>query len=248
MREEKGREEETLQLIKQVREGAIMLGEHEHVVNLYWEEHLIGQHMIMTERDKPEVQRNRERGAEGLRIMAEATIKGQNYIEANNVESLKPRSHRFLGRVADYKGEFEKSKRHYEKAVELFEEEKDLLNRVNRLEIQGFLAYSQVMLEDTNGGIELGRLTFVEFDVSPDGKKLKESDYFTWAVWKSGVAIRIIDEVVDRDNKYDKEEMGLWLEQAEEILVIPEGDETWGDKNFQFRKDEIAAIRRKLTS
>ena len=38
IREEKGREEETLRLIGRVRPEAIKLEEHEHVVNLYWEE------------------------------------------------------------------------------------------------------------------------------------------------------------------------------------------------------------------
>ena len=246
LREEKGREEETLRLINRVRPEAIKLEEHEHVVNLYWEEHLVGQHMIMMEKSKAD-EIDFERIAEGLKIMEEATIKGQEYIDANSVESLRPRSHRFLGRVADYKGEFNESRQHYEKAVELFEKEEDLMSRVNRLEIQGFLAYSLIMTGEIQEGLELGRRTFTEFDVSPDGKKLKEKDYYTWAVWKSGVAIRIINELVSRDGEYDREELTNWLDEAELILIIPEGDETWGDKNFQFRKDEIEAVRKKLT-
>src|SRR3989344_1262328 len=75
-REEKGREVETLQLTQKVREGAIMLEEHEHVVNLYWEEHLIGQHMMMMEKSKEEGEMDFERIAEGLKVMEEATIKG----------------------------------------------------------------------------------------------------------------------------------------------------------------------------
>mgnify|MGYP001575101686 CR=1 FL=1 len=52
MREQKGRQEEALARARLRREQARNLGLHEHVVNFYWEECLIGKHYVMLARDE----------------------------------------------------------------------------------------------------------------------------------------------------------------------------------------------------
>ena len=52
LREQPNSEDQALRLIRHAREGAFNLGEDEHVVNLYWEEYLVGKHIIMKTRNK----------------------------------------------------------------------------------------------------------------------------------------------------------------------------------------------------
>ena len=80
---------------------------------------------------------------------------------------------------------------------------------------------------------------------------MRENDYYTWAVWKSGCAIKIWHALLTKRPPLDTEttqELIQMLDKAEGILVIPEGEETWGDKNFEMRKQEIEAIRKALPS
>jgi hypothetical protein len=162
---------------------------------------------------------------------------------------MKGRSHRFLGRLCDYKGEYNKAVEHYKKSISLYGNETAPSVRVNKLEIQGFLAYSLIKSGKTEEGLNLAQSTYKAFNESDDGIELKQADYYTWAVWISGIPLRNIEALLDENKITDRNKSWAleWINQADALLVIPQGEYTWADKTFEYRKDEINALRRKLT-
>ena len=69
------------------------------------------------------------------------------------------------------------------------------------------------------------------------------------AVWKSGCAIKLSNALFHSRAKLDgqtRQAVSEMLSEAEVVLHIPEGQKTWGDRNFEFRKAEIAALTGKF--
>jgi len=246
LREKKGMETVVIHLGNALVDSASRLGLHGDVVDLLWEGFLSGQHMVMNEYAKKEIDRDKRLIEKGLEVMDETAVRAHGYIEEHNLDNIKARSYRFLGRLADYKGDFTTAIDHYSHAVSSFKKESNPLVRVNRLEIQGFLAFSMMKSDRVEDGLELAKSTFRDFNESEDGLELKKADYFTWAVWASGIPIRTVETLIDKGVLTDKEWAQQWISQIESILIIPEGDETWGDKTFEYRKDEVKRVRSKL--
>lgn len=247
LREKKGQEEVALQLIRFIRREAQKLGEHDHVVNLFWEESLVGQHIVMSERDKPEEQRDEIKKTVGMQTMWNSTSEAQKYIVQHNLSHLLSASYRFLGRVSTYKGDHEEAKKYYEQSRDLYLAVQDPVEKARYLELQAFLSHSLIMTGNLEEGLGLARSTNQSFFESGEGKALKEVDYFTWAVWASGVPIHIAHALFETGNlsRY-REELKTWLDKANAILEVPQGITTWGDEKFEIRRNEIEAIKRDL--
>lgn len=249
LREQKGKEDETLEVIRWAREGAKKIEAHEDVVDLYWEEYLVGKHMAMEARDKEGLWKLplKIKGlANGYILMRTSAKEAGKYIEEYDVEAKRPRSGRFLGEVAMFERRYGKAIEHFKNSVELFEEMENWQERVNALELKGFLAEATILSGDAEKGVAISRHTFLEYD-SDEGIKLKENDYYTWAVWKSGCAIKAWHALLARNlpiNDELVEDMIDMLVDVSDILVIPEDEDTWGDKNFEIRKQEITSIKR----
>lgn len=248
LREKKGMEDVVVHLGDALLESASLLGLHTDVVELYQENALSGQHMMMNELARAGGSTETDMYKRGLEIMAEAVYKAHGYIQEHNLNSMLPRSYRYLGRVEDYKGNYREAAEYYTQSIPLFEAVENPLVRVNRLEIQGFLAFSLIKSGKIKEGLDLAARTSSDFKESPDGIELRQADYYTWAVWASGIPIRTVEALIDTRALKDKKWAEGWINQAEGLLVIPEGDETWGDKNFDYRKDEIRRVRGKLSN
>jgi hypothetical protein len=181
--------------------------------------------------------------------MRNSASRADKYIDEHDVEEKRPRSGRFLGEVEMLSKRYGRAVKHFGKSVKLFNNMEEWSQRVNALELSGFLAEALVFSGKTRDGIETAKKTFVAYDEG-DGATLKEVDYYTWAVWKSGCATKVWHAILAKSPHLSKEERGelvQMLNEADKILVIPEGDETWGDKNFEIRRDGIKAIRRTLS-
>jgi hypothetical protein len=251
LREQPGKENETLNLIKKVKEKAKSFGEHEHVVNLYWEEYLVGKHMLMAVRDGS-TSGPLEKAkfvAEGLFLMKNSSSQAASYIDKHSVESLRPRSHRFLGEMDMLTKQPKKAVEHFKTGIELFKQMEEPAQRVNALELSGFLAEALIFSGRINEGITIAQETFDAYDEG-DGVTLKERDYYTWAVWKSGCATKVWNALNQKGVPVEAPTKVLlvqMLDQAESTLVFPDGKETWGDKNFSIRRTEIASIKRSIS-
>lgn len=251
IREEKGREEETLRLIGRVRPEAMRIGEHEHAVNLYWEEYLVGKHILMYARDSGILRPSRIYNmASGFFRMRSSANKAAEYIEGHGVNSLKARSHRFLGEVSmiesvALKRPPIKAEDHFAQAVEEFKKQPDFEQRKNALELSGFLAEAMVLNGKIDGGFELAKETFQAYDVG-DGATLKAANYYEWAVWKSGCVTKLSHALIHKGVELDEErksELGGMLNEASSILDnIPEGLDIKPEA-FQIRREDVVGVK-----
>lgn len=240
-RERKGTSEVLIPQIISVLIEVERLGEKSAVLQLYQEEFLSAQHMVMEERSK-RFRVNPIRAAEGFHLMEISSQAMERYAEANSEgldPTVKARVNRFLGRYMDYKGYYKKSEKYYRKGLEYFDKSEKPEEKFNRLEFNGFLSYSLMKQNRTDKGIDLAEQTIKDFDGSEEGKWLKDNNYYTWAVWKSGIEIRTSEHIL---RKKVSQHIGLakaFLTDAENILKMPDGT----TESFRLRLDELDTTR-----
>lgn len=231
MREEKGKEQETLKEIKNLM--AKTKDDPGTLSTLNWEASLVWQHVVMNEMAKDESDQDTKVMKEARENMAEYAKTAHKIIVDNKLNKLGV-SYRFLGRVSDYGQDYKEALKNYGKALgELPDDSFSIL------EVRAFIAYSTVMNGDVDEGMDLARQVYDDFRNSDLGKKLKEDDYFVWAAWMSGIAPRQLFALKEVGAEYDKDEMKTWLTDSKEELLNPTGKATWGDDKFQFRVDEL---------
>jgi len=211
LREQKGREDETLAEVEKLKQ---MVGDNfVEQARLYWEEGLTYQHLVMSHVDE---EINREK-------MAQAAMKAHEVVEKNKLDNLLGDDYRFLGRVADYNGKYEEAKNWYEKAIEFYK------GQPRELEIKSFLSATLIYLGKNEEGISLAKSTFDEFLTNP----LREKDYYTWAVWVTGIWPRMVKAMKEKGVEIDKSEVLAYLDQSDKFL-------------FRYRIDEIEEARKLL--
>jgi len=242
-REEKGSSEIIIPCLRLLREQAEILKEPTLVIQLYQEEFLCGQHMVMEERAK-RFKANPIRAIKGMGIMNK-TAKNMEKFMNENEEKINPvvknRVFRFLGRHADYKGNYKKSENYYRKGLSYFDSSTKVEERFNRLEFMGFLSYSLIK-QSKEKGIGLAKQTLRDFDQSLEGKWLKENDYYTWAVWKSGIEIRTAKYIKKTKNIKYKQLAKDFLADAGNILQMPDGNK----EIFRLRLDELNIVKNQI--
>lgn len=235
-RETEGLEQETLDDIAKVLPKTLALGPNEHVPHLFWERHLVNQHFIMYELKKPEDQRDQKVMDEALQEMEKASLAADEYVLAHNLSDLKKDSHRFLGKVAEYKGDYSSAQKHYEEMARLYEE----IEHPRRLEAYAALAGALVMQGKIAEGIGLGRRTYRDFDEAKDGRALREEAYSTWAVWKSGSAVHVAQGLLAT------EEIGPYSEAIIDWLIDARVVVEDSRNEFRIRVGEIEALIDKI--
>ena len=243
LREQKGREEETLSVI----DKAIGCG-HNFVINLFWEEATVYQHILMNELSKPQGSQDFKKKKKALLGMEAATLNAKFYVEKYDLIQWRSRLYRFLGRISDYKGDYKLSVEQYEKSLKFAKKDPDYVESgyPRWFEIEGFLSFALIMAGRSSEGVSLAKQIYKKYDQTQEGRDIRKKDYFTWAVWKTGVPVRTIGALIEKRITFNKKEVLGWLAEAERDLSFPKGKSTWGDKSFRFRKDEIASIKRTL--
>lgn len=243
-REKTGTSDSLIPLIHHVRDEAEKLGEKNAVLQLLQEEYLVVQHIIMEERTK-KFKANPLKVTKAIVIMESVTRTMEKYAKENE-DDLNPvlnaRVFRFLGRYADLKHQYKKSEVYYRKGLLYFEQSSKTEEKFNRLEFLGFISYSLIKQGKTNDGMELVQQTLKDFDESPEGEWLRENDYFTWAVWKSGIEIRTAEHIIDKNDSKRADVAKDLLQNAQNILKMPNGS----TEDFRLRLDELNNIRSKF--
>lgn len=241
LREKKGKEKDTLLWI----EEAIKFGKG-FLANLYFERILVYQHLVMEEDSKPEGKKNLKRRKEALARMEAATLMSQKYVADNKLKEWESRAYRFFGRLYDYKGQFSKSVNAYKKSIALVKFDPEVVEKdyPRQFELKAFLSFALIMSGKTKEGYDLAKETFEKFNESKEGKNLKSKDYYTWAVWKSGIPIRTLKALESKKIVFNKKEILSWLNEVEKDVNPSRNVKIWGD--FTIRKDEIKAVKRGL--
>jgi len=184
----------------------------------------------------------------GLAIMRKTTKEMVEYQERfkDKIDpAVRARNFRFLGSQADVLHQYAQSEKFYRQGLSFFEPLERIDQRYQSLEFNGFLSYS-LLRQHKNGWFELMEKTLLDFDKSMDGEWLKSNDYYTWAVWKSGIEIRNSDALLDTrksKNQY-REHIDNWLNDADLILRMPDGK----NDGFVRRRRELAEVVEKFQS
>jgi hypothetical protein len=158
LRETKGEDKKALAMARWLRGGAERLEAHEDVVDLYWEEYLIGKHIVMEARDKEglwNLPRKAKGIAEGYLLMRGSAPKAQDYIDKHGVEKKRPRSGRFLGEIAMFERRYGRAIENFRHSIKLFEKMDQWQDRVNALELKGFLAEAMILKGEFETGVGL---------------------------------------------------------------------------------------------
>lgn len=218
---------------------------HDVVVNLYLEKAHINQLIMMTERDKPKTQRNEKSVKLAITNWKRTLTEAEGYVKFFKLTKWMSRIHRYWGRLYDATGKSALAIPHYKTAIKLAKQDPEYTDQgVPRwLEVEGFLASAYIYSGQIAKGWTAAKKIYDRFD-SAEAADLKKNDYSTWAIWKSGIPIRIGQALRIKKFKIDMNEFKAWLEMAEKLLTPPPTVKVWVD--FQFRKNEIAAIKREL--
>ncbi len=220
LREQKGKEKETLKLI----EEALSFG-HGFVVNLFFEEALTYQHLYMSDSSNKKA----------LSDMEKTILKASFYVNKFKLNEWNSRLYRFMGRVADYRGQYKKAISYYKKAIKFVNLDPEPF-RI--LELKAFISYSIIMLGKYNEGYKHAKKTYNEFINSGEGKKLMKDDYQTWAIWLSNITNRTVNALIDKKVNFNLKDIENWITDTEKYL----------DKknSFSYRKEEIKELWTKI--
>lgn len=220
LREQKGKEKETLRLISE----SLSFG-HDFVINLFFEEALTHQHLYM----------NDSSNKKALFDMEKAILMASLYVNKYKIIKLNSRLFRFMGRVADYKKQYKKAINYYKKSIKFVNLDPEPFRF---LELEAFLSYSVMMSGEYSKGLKLAKVVYSKFLKSPEGKKLKINDYNTWVIWMSGVTIRTVNALIEKKVNFNLTEIEVWIKDTEKYLN-QKGD-------FSYRKAEIKELWTKL--
>ena len=220
LREQKGKEKETLKLI----EEALNFG-NGFVVNLFFEEALTYQHFYMND--------NSNKNA--LSNMEKSILKASFYVNKYKLNEWNSRLFRFMGRIADYRKQYKKAISYYKKSIKFVNLDPEPF-RI--FELEAFLSYSIMMSGEYTKGLKLAKNIYNKFINSSDDQDLKKNDYNTWAIWMSGITIRTVNALIDKKINFNKIEIENWIKDTEKYL----------DKKgeFSYRKAEIKELWIKL--
>jgi tetratricopeptide (TPR) repeat protein len=246
LRESKGGEEQAIEIVNKALDTA-----HDYVVTLHLEKALIFQHEVMEERNKPISKQDKKKTAKYIKKMVESTEEAEVYVKRYGLKRWQSRIYRFLGRAADYDKDYPKAIKYYKKAIKFAKDDSEyILEKIPRwLEYEAFLAYSILMSGEIEKGLKMSKEVYKKFIDTKEGKFLKKKDFPTWAIWITGIPIRVGFWFIENGEGISKEDLLKWLKSTEGYLKIPTGSERWiGKVDFQFRKNEIVAIKKKLES
>lgn len=230
LREQKGKEEEVLKVINE----ALIFG-HEFVINLFFEEALTNQHLYMNEISNKQSLASFA-GKKALIEMQKSVLKAGFYINKYNLTKWQSRYFRFLGRIEDYNRNFKKAIFYYKKSIKFVNSDPEPF-RV--FELEGFLAFAILMSGDIKKGYKYSLDVYSKYTKTKLGNELKKKDYFTWEVWRSGVAIRTVNALIDKKVTLNLSELKNWLTEVENELNVKGYD-------FSYRKSELSDLKQKL--
>lgn len=224
LREQKGKEVEVLKVV----DSALEYG-HDFVINLFWEEALTYQHMVMND--------PLNRGA--LMKMQESILKAKFYITKYKLTHWNSRLYRFLGRLSDYQKDYKKAVNFYKKAIKFYKTDPEIkLGYPRNLELEAFLSFSLIMSGSFSKGSKLAKTTYKKFFETKEGRNLKKLDYMTWGIWMSGITIRTINAFVDKKLLFNRKEFLSWLNETEKYLKPA--------SLFSYRLSEIEDLKQKF--
>lgn len=223
LREIKGQETEVLKKIDILLPQVSSENDYSNQAKLFLEKAFLYQHMVMSHVDE----------STNLKLMEESALNAHDIIVKQNLTDLSGDDLRFLGRVYDYKKDYTQALTFYQQALDFYQKQ----NHPRVLEINAFICANLICQNKVEDGLALAQKTYADFNSSP----LKQSDFYTWAVWKTGIYRRVLKALITQKQEFNHEEIKNILLADQKLLVD-------SNQNFQFRLDEINEALRLLES
>lgn len=234
-RENPANQDAALEDIRTLRMFAVENGLLSYVAQTFLEEALIWQHKYMSSKN-----------GVFLDSMEQLVTGASEYVKSKGLVQWESRIARFQGRVSDYKKKFAEAVAYYDTAIEKISSDPAYtVNPALVFEYKAFKIIDEVRLGNVDKGVSEAKELYEAYLFSEKGKGLRERDYTTWAIWRSGLLVNLSKTLIDLGlaDQY-KGDIKEWLEKAEQNLKVPEGVTLWAD--FSFRKNEIDAVRESL--
>jgi len=238
LREERGKEKEALEmadsLLKEIEKEN---GGAKLEAQVWLEKSLIWQHLLESRMSEGNQGVDEARNEMMMAIKQAEMVMEDGGVDRGD-ETL--RIDVFLGKAAMEVDDYEGAKQAYERAIEVVNDE------TKTLEFKAHLCEPVILLGEVKEGVRLAQQTDGEFDEGV-GEELKNGDYITWAIWKSGLWIRVAKALkkVGKLAEYEELVMGK-LTEAEEYLNEDKIEtKKWTEKPFEIRLDQIKEIREK---
>lgn len=209
LRETKGQENQTLDYISQVLNLT-----QTQIAKLFFEKAFVYQHLVMSHTDV----------GNNLKLMEQSALDAHDIIVKHNLTDLLGDDLRFLGRVYDYNHDYPQAHTFYLQALDFYKKQ----NHPRVLEINAFICANLINQNKIDEGLSLAQKTYADFDQIP----LKQSDFYTWAVWKTGIYPRIVKALINQKVNFDHNEIKNILQNDQKLLTSP-------NYNFCLRLDEI---------
>ncbi|MFA7301251.1 MAG: hypothetical protein WC069_03005 [Candidatus Shapirobacteria bacterium] len=217
LRETKGSETETLKKIDEFLPTVVDENNFAILAKLYFEKAFVHQHLVMSHQDE----------ANNLKLMEESALKAHDIIVKQNLTDLLGDDTRFLGRVYDYKKDYPQAFNFYQQALSFYQKQ----NHPRVLEINAFICANLINQSKIEEGLALAKKTYVEFDNNP----LKQSDFYTWTVWKTGIYPRVVNALATQGQNIDQQEIKNILLNDQKLL-------SESGLDFRIRLDEINEV------
>jgi hypothetical protein len=238
VREQKGTSEFLIPQIDQLTETAIRIGDYTSAMRLTQEKYLSAQHMPMESGKK-----NPTRSLNGLALMRKS-INDMSRLKRDHQTEIDPiwiaRVFRFQGRFCEsvLVPNYHQSEKYYRRGIRFYNNLEPIEQRHQSLELSGFLSFS-LLKQGEFVWYGVAQQTLLDFDESPEGEWLKSHDYYTWAVWKSGIEIRNSNALLGtpKESLY-RENIASWLVDADNVLTP--------DHDFSIRRQELSEVQSRL--
>lgn len=240
LRETKGCEDTTVNYIRK----ALSLN-HNQVVRLLLEEAHVCQLKAMRIRDEGGDDKEIKKY---FKEMEKCLDNAKTHIDSYGQRQWLSRYYRYRGRQLDGLKRFRQAIECYQLAIKYFPNDPEYQSYPSRIyEYQAFMVHDYFFLKGVGVGWRKSKELFLKMQREKLAMDLKRKDYFTWAVWISGIPIRAIQNVVRlRQERKHLEKIKEWIVEIEKILIFPNRKTTWGDKDFSYRRGEIEKIKRDL--
>lgn len=236
-REELNTSNTVIPLVRRIRHQAQKLGEHTVVNQLYQEEFLSAQHLLMEEKNKSLKEIDKIKLLRGTLIMGVTACQMKLYEDLYPQEIdpvIKALNLRYYGRFADAFHLYAWSEKSYHHCLNFFDSQTEVTKKYHRLEIQGFLANSLLKQGKTNGNSYLTLRSIFDFDLTPEGHWLRINNPYMWDAWKTGIEIRTVDHLVKTNSSY-KGNVDQWFKDADGIVNT--------NPQLAFRTKDLESLR-----
>jgi hypothetical protein len=232
LREKRGKGKKEQELLAEISDKAL-----DYYLSLLFEKALFCQHEVMEEKDKTSLEK-----------MKREVVNIYRLVRSLKLERWYSRVYRFEGKAMDYSKKYNEACVYYKKAIKNARKDPEYLEKkVPRvLEYQAFLANSTMMSGEVKKGMVMSRKIWEEFIKGDTGIGLKKQSYTTWAIWATGIPIRVA-RAAKLFKEINKNEVASWLDEASKLIVKPvTNDSLVGSVDFEIRKAEIIKAKKLL--